>query len=161
LMVACGDKLVWWFEDRGLLLYGTTGNYLVVFSAPVVSPGEGRASIESFLAFAYGGRWEVVFYQLSALCIPYLHDQRLSLFNLGQAVMSDRRSRALEGKPSKTLRNTQHGVERAGATLRVLSRDEVGPRLAELRAVSDAWLSTKHVAEKRFSVGFFNEPYLR
>src|SRR5262249_50298230 len=64
LMVACGDKLVWRFEDRGLLLYGTTGNYLVVFSDPVVSPGEERACLESFLDFAEGGGWEVVFYQL-------------------------------------------------------------------------------------------------
>ncbi len=161
LTVACGDKLVWRFEERGLLLYGTTGNYLVVFSDPVVSPGEERACLESFLDFAEGGGWEVVFYQLSPRWIPYLHDQGFSLFKLGEEALVDLRSFALDGKRFKSLRNMLHHVERAGATLRVLSTDEVGRRLAELRAVSDAWLATKHVPEKRFSVGFFSEAYLR
>ena len=36
----------------------------------------------------------------------------------------------------------------------------MGPVLPELRAVSDAWLAEKNTAEKRFSLGFFDEHYL-
>jgi phosphatidylglycerol lysyltransferase len=161
LMVAAGDKLIWRFEDRGLLLYGTTGNYLVVFSDPVVPPGDERACLESFLNFAEGGGWEVVFYQNSPRWIPHLHDQGFSLFKLGEEAIVDVRSFSLEGKRFKTLRNSLHHVERAGVKLRVMPPAEVGSRIAELRAVSDAWLTTKHVPEKRFSVGFFSEPFLR
>jgi phosphatidylglycerol lysyltransferase len=161
LMVAAGDKLVWRFADRGLLLYGTTGNYLVVFGDPVVSPGEERVLLESFLDFAEAGGWEVVFYQISPRWIPYLHDQGFSLFKLGEEALVDVASFTLEGKRFKSLRNGLHHVERAGVRLRVIDAQEVSRRLVELRAVSDAWLAKKHVPEKRFSVGFFSEPFLR
>ena len=52
---------------------------------------------------------------------------------------------------------------RAAATARS-SRWCRAPRVAailpELRAVSDAWLAAKNTAEKRFSLGFFDERYL-
>jgi len=32
--------------------------------------------------------------------------------------------------------------------------------LPDLRAVSDAWLTEKNTAEKRFSLGFFDERYI-
>ena len=37
---------------------------------------------------------------------------------------------------------------------------QVAAVLPELRAVSDAWLAAKNTAEKRFSLGYFDERYL-
>src|SRR5208283_938032 len=55
---------------------------------------------------------------------------------------------------------------RSGLTFEVVDPEKLdGPGtaglLGELRAVSNAWLSQKAVAEKRFSLGFFNDEYLR
>jgi phosphatidylglycerol lysyltransferase len=161
LMVATGDKLVWRFGDRGLVLYATTANYLVAFSDPVVPTGEERPCFESFLDFAEGGGWDVVFYQVSPRWIPYLHDQGFSLFKLGEEGLVNLSTFHLDGRRFKGLRHALHQLERADVRLRVIEPDEVARRLPELRAVSDAWLATKHVPEKRFSVGFFSEAFLR
>jgi phosphatidylglycerol lysyltransferase len=161
LMVAGGDKLVWRFEDRGFILYATTGNYLVALSDPVVRPGEERECLESFLAFAEGGGWDVVFYRVSPRWLPHIHDQGLAIFKLGEEAFVDVSAFRLEGQRFRTLRNTQHNIERSGLRLHVIDPNAVGRRLAELHVVSDAWLASKNVPEKRFSVGFFSEPFLR
>ncbi len=38
---------------------------------------------------------------------------------------------------------------------------DVGPLLPQLREVSDAWLGRRQAAEKRFSLGAFDEDYVR
>jgi phosphatidylglycerol lysyltransferase len=161
LMVANGDKLVWMLGERALVLYGTIGNRLVVFGDPVAPAGAETEVLESFLDFADDEGWEVAFYQISPRWIPPLHDQGFTLFKLGEEAIIDLEGFRLEGKRFKPLRNTRHQIERSGIVLRVLEPSEVSRRIEELRAVSDAWLRTRHVAEKRFSVGFFHEPYLR
>ena len=54
-----------------------------------------------------------------------------------------------------------HLVERAGGRFEIVPPGAVAPLLPELRKVSDAWLREKHVVEKRFSLGRFDEAYLR
>jgi phosphatidylglycerol lysyltransferase len=47
-----------------------------------------------------------------------------------------------------------------GATFEMIPRGGVTAILPELRAVSDAWLAEKNTAEKRFSLGYFDERYI-
>ena len=44
---------------------------------------------------------------------------------------------------------------------RVADGEERDALLPRLRAVSDEWLASKHGQEKGFSLGFFDEGYLR
>jgi phosphatidylglycerol lysyltransferase len=52
-------------------------------------------------------------------------------------------------------------MQRAGVTFRIMERDEVTQRLSELRIVSDEWLAQKSTSEKSFSIGYFDEAYLK
>jgi phosphatidylglycerol lysyltransferase len=56
------------------------------------------------------------------------------------------------------MRKMQRKVESEGASFAIVEADSV---LAELRAVSDAWLADKRTREKGFSLGFFAEEYVR
>jgi len=68
---------------------------------------------------------------------------------------------SLDGRSRKGLRTSIHRLEREGLQFRVLGGQEVDMRMEELRSVSDEWLARKAVAEKGFSLGFFDEAYLR
>jgi len=68
---------------------------------------------------------------------------------------------SLDGRARKGLRTSVHRLEREGLHFRVLSPCDVNWRMEELRHVSDEWLARKAVAEKGFSLGFFDEDYLR
>jgi Uncharacterized conserved protein len=52
-------------------------------------------------------------------------------------------------------------VEKEGAVFEIAPLEAVPALLPELKAVSDAWLAAKHAREKKFSLGFFSEEYLR
>jgi phosphatidylglycerol lysyltransferase len=66
----------------------------------------------------------------------------------------------LEGSSRADLRQAHRRAIRDGATFEMLPRTEVNAVLPQLRAVSDAWLEEKKTAEKRFSLGFFEERYV-
>jgi len=63
------------------------------------------------------------------------------------------------GRASKH-RQAMRYLEKAGATFRIVEPGEVPAIMDQLRAVSDAWLQEKSVAEKGFSLGFFDPAYI-
>jgi phosphatidylglycerol lysyltransferase len=67
---------------------------------------------------------------------------------------------SLEGSSRAELRTQRRRAERDGATFEVVQPAALAPLLPKLRAVSDAWLQDKAVAEKSFSVGSFSESYI-
>ncbi len=67
---------------------------------------------------------------------------------------------SLEGAARKSLRYTVRKLEKDGVTFEWVPVEGVPARLPVLKTVSDAWLVEKHVAEKRFSLGSFDERYL-
>jgi phosphatidylglycerol lysyltransferase len=68
---------------------------------------------------------------------------------------------SLEGPARADLRQTYRRAGRDGAQFEVVPRAGIEAVLPELRAVSDTWLAAKNTAEKRFSLGYFNEQYLK
>ena len=71
LMVAVGDKAVFFDDDRGFCLYRTVGPYLAVFSDPVVrSVIERGAFLDALFAFAAGIDRRPLFYQIAPDWIP-------------------------------------------------------------------------------------------
>jgi phosphatidylglycerol lysyltransferase len=67
----------------------------------------------------------------------------------------------LDGKSRKTMRHSVNRLERDGYRFELVDIAAVPALLPQLRAVSDAWLDGKSGGEKGFSLGFFDEDYLR
>jgi phosphatidylglycerol lysyltransferase len=68
---------------------------------------------------------------------------------------------SLAGPERRNLRNAVRKAEKEGCNFEWVLAADVLALLPELRAVSDAWLSSKHTREKRFSIGCFDEDYLK
>jgi phosphatidylglycerol lysyltransferase len=161
LLVACGDKEV--FEDpgRGLCLYRTIGPYLVVFSDPVIRNASGRGAFLNAL-FDHAGDLDrrPVFYQISLSWIPALHDHGYAFFKLGEEAQVSLEAFSLEGHGGKEYRQFLRRAERDQVRFRVLPPYEVERVLPELAGISAAWLESKRVRERQFSIGFFDRDYL-
>jgi phosphatidylglycerol lysyltransferase len=52
-------------------------------------------------------------------------------------------------------------AERDGLRFRILSANEVADQLPQLRAISADWLQSKELAERQFSIGYFDDEYMR
>jgi phosphatidylglycerol lysyltransferase len=162
LMIATGDKASFFDGDRGFCLYRTIGPYLVVFSDPVVrSASERRAFLDAFFTFAGEIDRRPVFYQISLDWIPVLHDRGYDFFKLGEEAQVPLDQVTLDGHQGKMYRQILRRGERDGAAFRILGTDEVASRLDELETVSRDWLRTKGLAERQFSIGFFDREYLK
>jgi len=101
-----------------------------------------------------------VFYQVTPGMLPLYIDLGLSLSKLGEEARVILENFSLEGPARADLRQAHRRAIRDGAQFEVVKSENVSAILPELRAVSDAWLAEKHAAEKRFSLGYFDERYL-
>jgi phosphatidylglycerol lysyltransferase len=162
IMVAVGDKSVFFNGQRGFCLYRTIGPYLTVFSDPMVtSPSERLAFIDALFVFATNLDRRPLFYQISLDWIPLLHDRGYHLFKLGEEAHVHLDRLTLDGHAGKMPRQIVRRAERDGVTFRIMQPPELAQRLDELADISSAWLAAKEVVERQFSIGYFDEAYIR
>ncbi|HEX6630280.1 MAG TPA: bifunctional lysylphosphatidylglycerol flippase/synthetase MprF, partial [Gemmatimonadaceae bacterium] len=157
-----GDKALLFSESGGgVLMYGVAGRSWVALGDPIGTPEERTELAWRFREAAdrHGG-WPV-FYEVGTENLPLYIDLGLSLRKLGEEAIVPLADFTLEGGGRKGLRRTLKEMARAGVTFEVADAAEVPALLPELRAVSDAWLAEKHTREKGFSLGRFDEEYLR
>lgn len=156
-----GDKSLL-FNDTGttFLMYAVRGRSWIAVGDPVGPEEEWSDLLWDFteLADVWAGR--TVFYEVTSKRLDLYLDLGMSLFKLGEEARVDLASFQLEGQHRAELRRVRRNLERDGWSFRVLTLDETCARMAELRAVSDAWLGEKTTAEKGFSLGFFDEGYI-
>jgi len=160
-LVALGDKAVIFSESRrSFLMYATAGRSWVALGDPVGDPTEAEELAWLFREQCDAvGAW-TVFYEVSPEKLPLYVDLGLSLFKLGEEARVPLTGFSLEGAARKTLRQTNARLLRDGCTFEVWEPAEVRARMAELRAISDAWLASRKTREKGFSLGFFAEEYV-
>jgi phosphatidylglycerol lysyltransferase len=161
MMVAVGDKAVFFDGRRGFCLYRTIGPYLVVFSDPVVKVlAERGAFMDALFAFAAELDRRPLFYQVSVDWIPLLHDRGYHLFKLGEEANVRLGRVTTEGHAGKMTRQIIRRAERDGVAFRIMETCEVQARMPELELISRAWLEAKHLVERQFSIGYFDRAYL-
>jgi len=162
MTVANGDKAVFRLGECGFCLYRTIGPYLVVFADPSVGEPENRDEfLNALFAFAAELDRRPLFYQISLDWIPPLHDRGYAFFKLGEEAHVPLRQVSLDGPQGKLYRQILRRGERDGLRFRVLAPFEVDAAMPALRAISDDWLASKGQRERQFSIGFFDEAYLR
>ncbi len=160
-LVFLGDKALQ-FSEAGdaFLMYGASGRSWIVLGDPVGPEAARRALVWRFRERCHEHGAFPVFYEVSARSLPLYLDAGLTLSKLGESAHVPLAGFSLEGGARRGLRQTVRQVERAGGTFSVEPRETVAALLPELRRVSDDWLAHKHVAEKGFSLGRFDEAYL-
>ncbi|MGZ5601895.1 MAG: phosphatidylglycerol lysyltransferase domain-containing protein, partial [Methylobacter sp.] len=157
-----GDKyLLWNTERNAFIMFAVTPQFWIAMGDPV---GE-QSAVENLLwqfqeqADRYGAK--AVFYQVGAELLPYYLDQGLSLFKLGEEASVDLSTFSLQGKLRETQRTARNKFGKLDYRFEILSGPMVEQALPVLRRISGAWLSHKNTREKGFSLGYFNEDYLR
>ncbi len=157
-----GDK-AFLFSDRGnaFIMYAVERRSWIAMGDPV-----GPEEEKSELAWAFRemadlhGGW-TVFYEVQAENLPLYLDLGLTLIKLGEEARVALDGFSLEGGARKSQRHLQRKLEKEGCGFEWVPAESVPTHLPELRAISDAWLRDKATREKGFSLGFFDEPYLK
>jgi phosphatidylglycerol lysyltransferase len=156
-----GDKNLKFNAERtACIMFQTSGSSWVAMGDPIGPAELGEALAWQFLEDCDAMAVSPVFYQVTPEHLPLYIDLGLTLSKLGEEARVPLASFALEGPARADLRQAHRRALRDGAVFEMVGRGDVAGLLPELRGVSDAWLAEKNTAEKRFSLGFFNERYL-
>ncbi|WP_432524955.1 bifunctional lysylphosphatidylglycerol flippase/synthetase MprF [Kineococcus sp. SYSU DK006] len=157
-----GDKR-FHFSPGGaaFLMYQVEGRSWVVMGDPVGDPADFRELVWSFLEETdrHGGR--PVFYNVLADHADLYRECGLSLAKLGEEAVVPLEDFTLTGRAKVNLRNCRNKSQRLGLTVEFVAAQDVAPLLPALREVSEAWLTHRNGKEKRFSLGAFDEEYVR
>lgn len=147
-------------SGKSFIMYGVQGRNWIAMGPPVGLASEAKELAWKFksLADAYGAN--TVFYSFAEDFLPVALDLGLSVQKVGESAVIDLPAFTLEGGANARLRQSQRALEKLGCAFSVMSADDVRLRLDEMRAASDAWLRIHHGAEKRFSLGAFEESYI-
>lgn len=157
-----GDKHLLWSESgRSFLMFAITERYWVAMGDPVGIAEEHEELVWKLRTLADRHDAKAAFYQVGIPHIPLYLDLGLALLKLGEEARVPLEFFGLEGSKRATLRQTYHRLQREGLSFDVVPPAGVDAILPELRLISDRWLEDKKAREKRFSIGSFDEDYLR
>lgn len=157
-----GDKYFLFNEDRsGFVMFRSQGRSWVALGDPVGKNEVRRDLIWMYREFCDAHDGWCVFYQVSAAELPHYIEVGLRLYKLGEEAILPLNRFSLSGPTFKSFRSASRRLEKEGFRFEVVPSVSVPAILPELRAISDDWISSKSTREKGFSVGFFNEEYLK
>ena len=157
-----GDKhLMFSPSGRSFLMFGKQGRSWVGLFQPFGDPREFADMVWRFIEMAtdHGGR--AAFYHVRPAALPLFLDCGLHLFKLGEHAHVELPGFNLKGASRANLRSGVNRAEREGLHFEVVPAAHVDALLPALKAVSDAWLAEQRSGEKAFSVGRFDDDYLR
>ena len=157
-----GDKhLMFSPSGRSFLMFGKQGRSWVGLFGPFGDPREFADMVWQFIEMAtdHGGR--AAFYHVRPAALPLFLDCGLHLFKLGEHAHVELPGFNLKGASRANLRSGVNRAEREGLVFEVVAPAGTDAILPALKEVSDAWLAQHRSGEKAFSVGRFDEDYVR
>lgn len=162
MVALLGDKR-FLIDEAGtaFLMYGIAGRSWITMGDPVGAEEAGRELVWRFaeLVDRAGGR--PVFFDLSSAHLSDYIDLGLTILKIGEVAKVDLKTFSLDSPGLRDLRRADRIAARDGIEFAVISRVEVGAKIDELAAVSEAWLASRRAREKGFSLGRFEPAYLR
>ncbi len=157
-----GDKrFLFGGSGDSFIMYGVEGRSWIAMGDPMGREEDWKDLVWSFreLCDRQGG-WPA-FYEAGKNSLYLYIDLGLTSLKIGEEARVFLPDFSLEGRGRKDLRYVHRRAMREGAVFSVMPAAEVPALLPELKVISDAWLAAKNTREKRFSLGNFNDAYLR
>ncbi len=143
------------------LMHADQGRSRIVMGDPLGDTDAADDLLWRFVEQARDEGMRPVFYQISVAEMPRLVDMGFKLFKLGEEAHVLLDSFSLEGGDARKLRQARNRFQHAALTFPIWDQATVAKRMETLRAISDAWLAERRAGEKGFSLGRFDDEYIR
>lgn len=128
---------------------------------PGRTPAAGLADLGwDFVEAAQQANCRPVFYEISDRHLPLMIEMGLAAHKVGEEAVVRLADFSLAGSRFKSMRAAHNKARREGLAMRLMLPPHSPALIAELHAISEAWLGDKVGHEKRFSVGRFDPAYL-
>ena len=156
-----GKSLFFSPTRASFLAYRVAGGFAIVLGDPVGPTGELGGLIGDFLAFCRHNDWRVCFYQALPDWTDFYHRAGLHKIKVGDDAIVDLTSFTLEGPGARPFRHKVRQLEKQGFRTRLHEAPLPQHVLEEARTVSGEWLRIPGRHEHGFSLGWFEDSYVR
>jgi phosphatidylglycerol lysyltransferase len=151
------------FSNSGnaAIAYKVGGHVALALADPVGSKEEFEEIVGSFLALCDENDWRCAFYQTLPDFLPQYERFGLRKLKLGEDAIVDLTQFSISGKAARSLRNRLNYFEKQGVSCKYYAPPIEDRVLARIKMVSDEWLEMNGRRERTFTLGRFDENYLR
>ncbi len=157
-----GDKqLLFSKTGSSLIMYQTQGRSWIVMSDPIGDESEFGALIEKFIELCQSFGGTCVFYEVSNRHRQLFNENGIQLLKIGEEAIVNLEAFGLQGSKNSKFRQVVSRGTKDGLSFEVVPQTQVAALFRDLKAISDIWLGDKKSAEKGFSLGYFDEDYLK
>ncbi len=159
-MTLLDDKSYYFSKGGSVVAYVAKNGFAVALGDPIGPPDDIDAAIGGFRDYARRNGWQAAFYQVKPDHLERYHASGMRSLPIGQEAVVDLNTFTLSGKARKSLRQHINRVRERGYRT-VIHNPPIGDALYDtLHDISDEWLAGAG-GEKRFSLGWFHEEYIR
>jgi phosphatidylglycerol lysyltransferase len=161
MLALMGDKCFLFSRSgQSMLMFGKHGRSWIALFDPIGRDDERRELIRHFIDLAddHGGR--AAFHEVRAETLPHYLDAGLKVMKIGEEARIALRDFSLGGARWADLRNTLKRGEHDGVTVEFFDPPADPSLIAELQAISDAWLRDRRSHEMAFSVAAFDDAFI-
>jgi phosphatidylglycerol lysyltransferase len=148
-------------SKRSVIAYVPKGRGAIALGDPIGPIDDREEVIGGFQQFCQQNDWYPAFYQTLADDLPLYQALGFKSLKIGEEAVVNLETFTLKGKAQQNLRNALNRLTKKGYAVKFYSPPIPDSLLQKLREVSDEWLHLMHGSEKRFSMGWFDESYLR
>ncbi len=157
-----GDKAILFSESgNSFIMYGVEGSSWIAMGDPIGQQEEISELAWRFRELSDRHNGLTAFYEVGTENMHIYADLGLTFVKLGEEGRVLLETFSLEGREHKDMRYILNKLDKGGCSFEIITKENIPVILPELKEISDAWLAAKNTREKRFSLGFFNEEYLK
>ncbi|MBD2502056.1 phosphatidylglycerol lysyltransferase domain-containing protein [Anabaena azotica] len=153
----------YYFSPSGLsvIAYVPKGRGAIALGDPIGPIEDRMEAIASFREFCQRNDWYPAFYQTLPDDLQLYTNLGFQVLKIGEEAIVDLKSFTLQGKAGKNFRPSINRLTKLGYQVNFYQPPITNELLQQLKPVSDEWLKMVQGSEKRFSLGWFDEAYLR
>lgn len=155
------DKAYHFTPGGSVVAYAVRGRGAIALGDPNGPPEDAPSAIAGFAAHCARNDWIPAFYQTLPDLLSHYQEAGFRSLRIGHEAIVDLTSFTLEGRANKELRGYVNRLTRLGHRTELHMPPLSDQLLRELREVSDEWLTMVKGSEKRFSLGWFDDDYIR
>ncbi|BAY47551.1 hypothetical protein SAMD00079811_51690 [Scytonema sp. HK-05] len=148
-------------SGRSVIAYVPRGRGAIALGDPIGPIEDREEALVSFQQFCQRNDWYPAFYQILPDDIDLYKSRGFQVVKIGEEAIVDLKAFTLQGKAGKNLRTAVNRMTKLGYEVKFYQPPISNDLLRQLKSVSDEWLQLVQGSEKKFSLGWFDEAYLR
>lgn len=148
-------------SGRSVIAYVPKGRGAIALGDAIGPVEDRQEAIASFKLFCQRNDWYPAFYQALPNDIDLYKSLGFKVLKIGEEAIINLANFTLQGKAGKNFRPSINRLTKLGYQIAFYPPPIADDLLHQLKSVSDEWLKMVQGSEKRFSLGWFDEAYLR